>query len=180
FRFESTRLEQEARGRLERQEILGETEVEKNKKNLLKMQTTVTALASTGEARAKVLAQAESERIREPSAVEQSKLHVEEKRIRTEAELQRMERIRQLELSHMEARHALELKLQQTQAQMEASKFSRMVKAVSQHTLGLMATAGAEHDVQMLLALGLRSTLITDGSAPINLFTTAAGLLGHV
>ncbi|KAA3677318.1 uncharacterized protein DEA37_0004501 [Paragonimus westermani] len=91
-----------------------------------------------------------------------------------------MERIRQLELSHTEARHALELKLQQTQAQMEASRFSRMVKAVSHHTLGLMATAGAEHDVQMLQALGLRSTLITDGSAPINLFTTAAGLLGHV
>ncbi|KAF8561643.1 hypothetical protein P879_11461 [Paragonimus westermani] len=179
-RHEATRLEQEARGRLERQKILDETEVEKSKKRLLEMQITVTALESTGEARAKALAQAESERIKGLSAVEQSASHVEEKRIKMEAELQRMERIRQLELSHVEARHALELKLQQTRAQMEASRFSRMVKAVSQHTLGLMATAGAEHDVQMLQALGLRSTLITDGSAPINLFTTAAGLLGHV
>lgn len=30
----------------------------------------------------------------------------------------------------------------------------------------------------MLTALGLKSTLITDGSSPINLFTTASGLLG--
>ncbi|KAG7214988.1 hypothetical protein INR49_022911 [Caranx melampygus] len=32
--------------------------------------------------------------------------------------------------------------------------------------------------VKMLQALGLKSTLITDGSSPINLFTTANGLLG--
>lgn len=32
--------------------------------------------------------------------------------------------------------------------------------------------------VKLLQALGLKSTLITDGSSPINLFTTANGLLG--
>ena len=30
----------------------------------------------------------------------------------------------------------------------------------------------------MLKALGLQSTLITDGSSPINLFNTAQGLIG--
>jgi len=30
----------------------------------------------------------------------------------------------------------------------------------------------------MLQALGMKSTLITDGSSPINLFTTANGLIG--
>lgn len=30
----------------------------------------------------------------------------------------------------------------------------------------------------MLQALGMKSTLITDGSTPINLFTTANGLIG--
>ncbi|KAA3670467.1 major vault protein [Paragonimus westermani] len=81
-RHEATRLEQEARGRLERQKIMDETEVEKSKRRLLEMQITATALASTGEARAKALAQAESERIKGLSAVEQSASHVEEKRIR--------------------------------------------------------------------------------------------------
>ena len=32
--------------------------------------------------------------------------------------------------------------------------------------------------VKLLKSLGLRSTLITDGSNPINLFNTANGLLG--
>lgn len=32
----------------------------------------------------------------------------------------------------------------------------------------------------MLQALGLKSTLITDGSSPINLFNTAHGLLGGI
>lgn len=32
--------------------------------------------------------------------------------------------------------------------------------------------------VKLLQSLGLKSTLITDGSSPINLFTTANGLLG--
>lgn len=34
--------------------------------------------------------------------------------------------------------------------------------------------------VKMLQALGLKSTLITDGSSPINLFNTAHGLLGGI
>ena len=32
--------------------------------------------------------------------------------------------------------------------------------------------------VKMLQALGMKSTLITDGKSPINLFTTANGLVG--
>ncbi|XP_039979956.1 major vault protein isoform X3 [Xiphias gladius] len=42
----------------------------------------------------------------------------------------------------------------------------------------LKAEAQRIEAVKMLQALGLKSTLITDGSSPINLFTTANGLLG--
>ncbi|KAF7248020.1 hypothetical protein EG68_11891 [Paragonimus skrjabini miyazakii] len=179
-RHEAALLEQEARGRLERQKILDESEAEKSKRQLLEMQITAAALESIGEAKAKALAFAESERIQGLSAVDQSKAEVEQKRIRMESELQRLDRIRQEELSHKEAKNALKLKMLQTQAQLEAARFSRMVKAISQRTLGMMASAGAKHDMQMLQALGLRSTLITDGSAPINLFTTATGLIGQL
>ena len=34
--------------------------------------------------------------------------------------------------------------------------------------------------VKLLQSLGLCSTLITDGSQPVNLFTTAQGLLGAI
>ena len=32
--------------------------------------------------------------------------------------------------------------------------------------------------VKLLKSLGLKSTLITDGSSPVNLFSTAQGLIG--
>ena len=34
--------------------------------------------------------------------------------------------------------------------------------------------------VKLLQSLGIRSTLITDGTTPINLFNTAQGLIGNV
>jgi hypothetical protein len=36
----------------------------------------------------------------------------------------------------------------------------------------------SSQQLKMLQSLGLKSTLITDGSSPINLFNTAQGLIG--
>jgi len=60
----------------------------------------------------------------------------------------------------------------------EITKFKEMVEAIGPSTLQAMATAGPDMQVRMLQALGLKSTLITDGSSPINLFNTASGLIG--
>jgi len=53
-----------------------------------------------------------------------------------------------------------------------------MVSAIGPNTLVAMAQAGPEMQVKLLQSLGIRSTLITDGSTPINLFNTAQGLIG--
>jgi major vault protein len=53
-----------------------------------------------------------------------------------------------------------------------------MVESIGASTLRDIATAGPEMQLKMLQALGLQSTLITDGSNPINLFNTANGLIG--
>ena len=53
-----------------------------------------------------------------------------------------------------------------------------MVDAIGAQTLKEIATAGPEFQLKMLKALGLQSTLITDGSNPVNLFNTANGLIG--
>lgn len=65
-------------------------------------------------------------------------------------------------------------------ATIETSKFKDMVDAIGASTIASIATAGPEMQVKMLQALGLKSTLITDGSSPINLFNTAHGLLGAI
>jgi major vault protein len=60
----------------------------------------------------------------------------------------------------------------------ETDKFASMVSSIGASTLVAMAQAGPEMQVKLLQALGIRSTLITDGSTPINLFNTAQGLIG--
>ncbi|KAG5449100.1 Major vault protein, partial [Clonorchis sinensis] len=78
---QAAKLEQEARGRLDRQKILDETEVAKSKSKLLEIQLASAGLENTGEARAAALGQAEALRIENMIAVEESKAAVEEKRI---------------------------------------------------------------------------------------------------
>jgi major vault protein len=58
------------------------------------------------------------------------------------------------------------------------NKFKSMVNAIGTQTLQAIAIAGPDLQVRMLQALGLKSTLITDGSNPINLLETAQGLIG--
>lgn len=122
-----------------------------------------------------------------------------------EAELQRLAKAREQELSYKKQMDALEVEKQQRLAQIESERFSQLVQSLGSDTLKEMARAGPDTQVtalsllvvsvhqltppqpirlhfllqvKMLQALGLKSTLITDGSSPINLFTTASGLLG--
>jgi major vault protein len=60
----------------------------------------------------------------------------------------------------------------------DTDKFKKMVDAIGPQTLISIAQAGPEMQVKMLQALGIKSTLITDGNQPINLFNTANGLIG--
>jgi major vault protein len=63
-------------------------------------------------------------------------------------------------------------------AEIEEKKFSSMVAAIGPETLVAMAKAGPEAQAKLLGGLGIKSTLITDGKSPINLFQTAQGLIG--
>ena len=62
----------------------------------------------------------------------------------------------------------------------DVSKFNNMVQAIGPQTIQAIALAGPEMQVKLLKSLGLKSTLITDGNTPINLFNTASGLVGGV
>ena len=75
-RHEAERLEQGAKGRLERQKISDEAEAEKARKNLLELQANSAAVESTGQAKAEAQSRAEASRIEGEAAVEQAKLKV--------------------------------------------------------------------------------------------------------
>nr|XP_021556073.1 major vault protein [Neomonachus schauinslandi] len=177
-KHEAQRLEQEARGRLERQKILDQSEAEKARRELLELEALSTAVESTGTAKAEAESRAEALRIEGEGSVLQAKLKAEALAIETEAELQRVQKVRELELVYARAQLELEVSKAQQLAEVEVKKFKQMTEALGPSTIRDLAVAGPEMQVKLLQSLGLKSTLITDGSTPINLFNTALGLLG--
>ena len=67
-------MEQEAKGRLERQKISDEAEAEKARRQLLDLQAQSAAVESTGQAKAEAQSRAEACRIEGEAAVQQSRL----------------------------------------------------------------------------------------------------------
>ncbi|XP_057717615.1 major vault protein isoform X1 [Corythoichthys intestinalis] len=177
-RHEAERLEQEARGKLERQKITDQAEAERARKELLELEALSAAVESTGAAKAEAQSRAEAARIRGEAAVHEAKLKVEAQRIEAEAELERLSKAREQELNYKKQMDQLDVDKQERLADIENERFRKLVESLGSDTLAEMARAGPELQVKLLQSLGLKSTLITDGSAPVNLFTTANGLLG--
>ncbi|CAM5117501.1 unnamed protein product [Eretmochelys imbricata] len=172
------RLEQEARGRLERQKILDQAEAERARKELLELEALSAAVESTGAARAEAQSKADAARIAGEAAVEQAKLKAEAAAIETESELARLGQAREQELRFARAQGEQEAARARLLAEVEVKKFQQVTEAIGPETLRDIALAGPELQVKLLQGLGLQSALITDGSSPINLFSTAGGLLG--
>lgn len=179
-RHEAERLEQGARGRLERQKINDEAEAEKARTELLKLQANSAAVESTGQAKAEAQSRAESSKIEGEAAVEQAKLKAEANNIEAEAELSRINNARKGELTYIEANNSLEIERAKQMASIETSKFENMVTTLGSENIARIATSGHDNQLAMLKALGLQSTLITDGSTPLNLFNTAKGFIGQL
>lgn len=81
-RHEAERLEQESRGKLERQRIKDEAVAEEARKVLLELQIQLAALESTGQAKAEAQSQAEAALIASESAVKRARLEAEAEGIR--------------------------------------------------------------------------------------------------
>ncbi|XP_050962088.1 major vault protein isoform X2 [Labeo rohita] len=177
-RHEAERLEQEARGRLERQKITDQAEAEKARKELLELEAQSAAVESTGAAKAEAQSRAEAARIQGEAAVEEAKLKAEAQKIEADSELARLCKAREQELNYKKEMDQLEVEKQQKLAEIESKRLKQLIESLGTETLKEMARAGPELQVKLLQSLGLKSTLITDGSSPINLFTTANGLLG--
>eukprot|EP00112_Aurelia_sp_Birch-Aquarium-sp1_P020298 Seg52.2 transcript_id=Seg52.2/GoldUCD/mRNA.D3Y31 product="Major vault protein" protein_id=Seg52.2/GoldUCD/D3Y31 len=177
-RHEADRLEQEAKGRLERQKITDEAEAEKSRRELLQLQALSAAVESTGQAKAEAQSRAEAARIEGEAAVQQAKLKAQASTIEAESELGRLTKAREAETHYIKEQNDVEIKKSSEMAGIESGKFKQMVDSIGASTIQAIATAGPEMQVKLLKSLGLKSTLITDGSSPINLFNTAQGMIG--
>ena len=94
-----------------------------------------------------------------------------------ESELERLSNARGAENKYIAEQNELEVAKAKQMSEIEVNKFKMMVGAIGSDTLQAMANAGPAMQAKLLQGLGIRSTLITDGSSPINLFQTAQGLI---
>merc|ERR1712047_45945 len=99
-------------------------------------------------------------------------------KIETESELERMQSAREAEIRFTLESNKLEVDKAEKMAKIETDKFHQMVTALGTETIRATAAGPQEQQVKMLQSLGLKSTLITDGRAPMNLLNTANGLMG--
>jgi len=177
-KHEAERLEQEAKGKLERQKILDEAQAENSRRSLLELQALSAAVESTGQAKAEAQSRAEAQKIEGEAAVEQARLKAQAVKIEADSELERLTQARNAELSFVKEQGSIEISKQTELTKIEVDKFKKMVDSIGANTIKEMASAGPTLQLKMLQALGLQSTLITDGNNPINLFNTANGLIG--
>jgi len=177
-KHEASRREQEAKGLLERQRIKDEAGAEEVRKALLELQALSAAVESTGQAKAEAQSRAESTRIEGEAAVEQARLKAEATKIEAEAELERLKLAREAEIKFLRESNELEISKKQNMSKIEVEKFQLQVEAIGADTIQAIATSGPETQVKLLQALGLQSTLITDGRSPINLMGFGQSLLG--
>jgi len=111
--------------------------------------------------------------------VTQSKMRSEAQSTKANAALKMLISEQESEVAHKKAWSALEIKKAQQLSEIEAGKFKSIVGTIGAQTLKKISQAGPEMQAKLLAGLGLKSFMVTDGNHPINLFSTALGLIGN-
>jgi major vault protein len=176
---ESSRMEQEAMGRLERQKILDQALAEKSRRDLIALQSETAAVESTGQATAEAKARAEALNIEGQANVKQAELIAEATRIKSESDLAQLKAKQEAEIEYQKSLNELDIVKAKELSTIEAKKFKAIVNSIGANTIQAMAEAGPAMQAKLLQGLGLSSFLITDGNSPINLFNTAQGLVAN-
>ena len=177
-RHNAEKLDQEAKGELQKLIIEDESKAELAKKALLELQAKSEAVKNQGVAIANAKAKAEAEEIKARSGLRNAELRAKAKKIEYEANLNRDVRKRTTLLEHETKLSELEIEKTKQLSEIEARKFEEMIASIGKETIVSIANAGPEMQAQLLQGLGLQGFIMTDGNNPINLFNTASGLIG--
>lgn len=176
-RHDAERIEQEAKARLERQVIVDQGAAEEQKQHLLELQAQNAAIQSSGQAIAEARAKAEAAQIEGQLAVQLAQQEAEAARIKAESELALLTARQEAELAHKQTLINLEIVQAQRMSEITTLEYQQKVSALGTETIQAIAQAGSETQAKLLQGLGIQTMLITDGNTPINLFSTAQGLI---
>lgn len=176
-RHNAEKLEQEAKGELQKLKIEDESKAEAAKKALLELQAKSEAIKNQGVAIADAKAKAEAEEIKAKSELKNAELKTQAKKLEYESNLAQDIKRKNAELEHQKQMEELEIWKSKESSLIESRKFEEMIAAIGRDTIVAMANAGPEMQAELLSGLGLKGFIMTDGNNPINLFNTAQGLI---
>lgn len=174
---DAQRLEQEAKGAMQRQNLNDQSNAENYRRQLLQLRADTRSVESTGKARAEAAAIAEANAIEGQAAVDAATMRAEGEQITSDAEIMRLTRARELQTFHTREMDSMDIQQADAMGELEVLKFQEMVRAIGADTIASIARAGPEMQAKLLSGLGIKTTLITDGKSPINLFNTAQGMV---
>jgi len=165
-RHQQNTLEQQAKGRLERQRLVDQAEAEESNKTFMQVQADNRAVETAGQARAIASSKAEMLKIAAKAAVDEAKLRSQAKEIEVNAEIEQLEIERNAELEYLKQTKALQQQQVQSLASIEVTKFSEMCKAIGSDTLQSISLAGPELRGKILKGLGIDESFISNGAIP--------------
>jgi len=177
-RQEAKREEQQAKGELEIQKLKDDQEAEKLRQQFIQLETKTKIVEQAGEATANAQAEAKAKEIEAQTAVQKSYFESQANKIRHQAIIAMKKKRQEAKLKHQEQLDDIELEKSDGLGKIETEKFANIVKSISPQTIQAIAQAGPELQAKLLQSLGIKSLMITDGKSPINLFSTAQGIIG--
>lgn len=173
----AAREEQAAKGELGIMRIRDQSDVEAEKNQLIALRGECLAAQRIGQAVAESFAKSEAGLIGSRSDLDSAEQRSLAAKSIWEANLAALKARNDAEQEYQSQLNLLNIAKARALAEVEAEKFEKIIAAIGPDTIADIARAGPEMQAKLLEGLGIQSTLITDGSSPINLFNTASGLV---
>ncbi|KAI6655628.1 Major vault protein alpha-like [Oopsacas minuta] len=168
---DAERLEQKARGLLERQKLTNEQEKEKARKQLLLLQAECAAIESSGMAKAEAQALAEKMLIECKSEIEVSKLKAEANEIELDSKISFIKKSQAAEIKYQTELFVLDRDKTKSMAEIEINKFGCMVDSLGSGTLRAIGQAGPTTQKMLENTLGYKKLLSSGTTNPLTLFS---------
>jgi len=176
---QAQKIEQEARGALEKQSIEDEATSEQTRRDFLEVKAETSSIETSGQAIAEAKARSRASEIECETEVLLAELRAEAKKYSELGEIDFLKQKQIIELEAERKKNELKIKRAKELGDIESSKFASLVGAIGTNTLVQISRAGPESQAKMLKGLGLQGFMMMDGKNPINLFTAANGMMGN-
>ena len=165
-RHQQSMVEQVARGKLDRQKLVDQTEAESARKNLVEVAAETAKVKAIGIAEATAKSKVEAVMIKAKAKLAESELEAQAQEIETKSKLEEMKSEQKAELDFLKQSYELKIAHQTALAEIEVKKFEEMCGAIGRDTLKSIALAPPELRAKLLKGLAIDSTLLKGGTIP--------------